>query len=119
MSKCIGIIGTRRRDTEVDYELVLSEFQNIYENGDRIVSGGCPKGGDNFAECIAKNYQIPIMIHYAQWNKYGPPAGFIRNADIAKDADVLIACVHPDRCGGTEDTIRKFEKLDKGEVILV
>ena len=38
-------------------------------------------------------------------------AGFVRNGDIAKDSDVLIACVAPDRTGGTEDTIKKFLKL--------
>jgi hypothetical protein len=48
----------------------------------------------------------------------GPGAGFLRNTDIAKDADVLIAVVAADRTGGTEDTIRKVQKMGK-RVILV
>lgn len=35
------------------------------------------------------------------------------------EADVLIACVAEDRKGGTEDTIKKFQKLGKTQLILV
>ena len=109
----IGIIGTRSRDSIADYRKVADTFKDIYEDGDTIVSGGCSRGGDRFAEQIARGLQIPIMIHYAKWKKLGKAAGFIRNAHIAKDADVLIACVSKDRTGGTEDTIQKYQKLGK------
>ncbi len=82
------------------------------------MSGGCPQGADNFAETIAKKMQVPITIHYAAWNRLGKRAGFARNGDIAAEADVLIACVAPDRTGGTEDTIRKFIHLKKDDLIL-
>jgi hypothetical protein len=45
-------------------------------------------------------------------------AGFVRNTKIAEECDVLIAVVASDRLGGTEDTIRKAEKLGK-QIILV
>ena len=115
----IGIVGTRRRDSHHDYLKTLCKFKQIYKPGDRIVSGGCPEGGDRFAEKIAKDMQIPILIHYAAWNRLGKGAGFLRNTDIAEDADVLIAVVAPDRTGGTEDTIRKFLRLKRGRVVLV
>lgn len=114
----IGIVGSRRRNTTDDHAKVVKAFQEIYKPGDEIVSGGCPQGGDRFAEQIAKNWQIPIKIYYAQWDKLGKSAGFVRNGDIARDADVLIACVAADRTGGTEDTIKKFVKLEKGEPII-
>lgn len=116
MSKTIGIIGSRRRDGLADLAKIERAFKTIYQEGDIIVSGGCPRGGDRFAEIIAKQLGVPIKIHPAQWEVYGKAAGFIRNQFIADDADVIIACVAPDRTGGTEDTLKKA--LDK-EIILV
>ena len=109
--KRIGIVGSRRRDAHDDFTKCLSVFQSIYDEGDRIVSGGCPKGGDRFAEILADQLATPIEIFYAEWDKYGRGAGFKRNTYIAQASDVLIACVAADRTGGTEDTVRKFQKL--------
>lgn len=117
--KVIGIIGSRRRDSKEDLELCRKEFLNIYEEGeDSLVSGGCPKGGDRFCQIFAKEYGIPIKIHYADWEKYGKSAGFKRNTYIAEDADVIIAVASSDRTGGTEDTIKKAQKMGK-KIILV
>ena len=118
--KKIGIIGSRRRDEEEDFQKVSDEFLLNYLKGDSIISGGCPKGGDRFAERLAKLYRVPIKIYHADWKKYGKPAGPIRNTDIAKESDILIACVSSDRTGGTEDTIKKFKKFHPdGKVVLV
>lgn len=111
--KVIGIIGSRSRNTSADKTKVYQKFLELYKDGDRIVSGGCPQGGDAFAEWIAKVEQVPITIYYAQWKKWGKSAGFKRNGDIAKEADILIACVAEDRTGGTEDTIKKFNKPEQ------
>lgn len=115
----IGIVGSRRRNTDADYTAVLEAFKKLYTLGDEIVSGGCPQGADRFAEVIAKKLQVPIKIYYAEWDRLGKGAGFVRNTDIAADADKLIACVAEDRTGGTEDTIKKFVKMRKEEAILV
>lgn len=116
--KVIGIVGSRRRATPQDMRIVAEAFGAVYEEGDSIVSGGCPTGGDNFAEVIARHQQIPIKIWYAQWRRFGKSAGFQRNGDIARDADVLIACVAEDRTGGTEDTIEKFEKKGTKAIVV-
>lgn len=108
--KKIGIIGTRRRDTAEAYTKVEEAFFKVYEEGDWIVSGGCPKGGDRFAEVIAKKNGVPILIFYPNWQKHKKGAGILRNMDIAFHSDVLIACVSNDRTGGTESTISYFLK---------
>lgn len=121
MAKVIGIVGSRRRDdTTTDLELVLNAFLDVYRPGDTLVSGGCPQGGDRFCEIIAATEKVPIKIYRADWKQFGRSAGFERNTYIARDADVLIACVAPDRKGGTEDTIRKFKRFHpEGALILV
>ena len=116
--KVIGIVGSRRRDTEKDFHKVAKAFFSVYKDEDWICSGGCPKGGDRFAEKIAKDEGIPILTFYPKWRKYGRSAGFKRNTDIAKRVDILIACVAADRTGGTEDTILKFTKLYTNEHLI-
>jgi hypothetical protein len=119
MSKVIGIIGTRRRNTNDDLKKVTDAFLKVYKEGDSICSGLCSKGGDRFAVILADLYKVKTIWYPAEWGKYGKIAGFIRNSYIAKDSDVLIACVASDRKGGTEDTIKKFLALGKTEIILV
>ena len=119
----IGIVGSRRRDGQDDFLAVAKALQSILEScvspGEEVilVSGGCPKGGDRFAELLAEQLGYKIIIHPADWKRYGRGAGFVRNTDIAEDSDCLIACVAEDRKGGTEDTIKKFLKKWKlGEI---
>lgn len=125
----VGIIGSRKRNTEEDLKKVTDAFHKLKKEYSEItiVSGGNPRGGDRFAEIIACLEKIPIKIYYADWEKYQDPknikinpAGFIRNSDIAKESDILIACVAPNRTGGAEDTIRKFKiEHPEGKIILV
>ena len=130
--KTIGIIGTRSRDTHVDFLLVEVAFLKIYEPGDRICSGLCKEGGDRFAVILAEKYQTPKLWFPAKWddldvpgarikyNKYGKPynanAGFARDTDIARESDKLIACVAANRKGGTEDTISKWLRFHPHEI---
>jgi len=116
--KVIGIVGSRRRNSTQDFHTTCEKFLSIFNPNDRIVSGGCPKGADSFAERIAKDNQCSITIHYAPWDRLGKGAGFWRNTFIAEECDVLIALPATDRTGGTEDTIAKALKLGK-EVILI
>ena len=116
--KTIGIIGSRRRTLKEDYNQLEQKFLEIFKNGDEIVSGGCSRGADFWAEILAKKYQVPIKIYYAQWDKLGKSAGFARNTYIAQDADVLICMVSNDRLGGTENTIKTAKKLGKKIILL-
>lgn len=116
--KVIGIIGSRRRNEMKDRVALRKVFEGISDEDDTIVSGGCPEGGDRFAEEIAKTDGRTITIHYPAWKRHGKAAGFVRNKQIAEDCDILIALVAPDRTGGTEDTIKKANALRKPVVIV-
>jgi hypothetical protein len=142
--KTIGITGTRTRDSESDFLLVEKAFLSVYSPGDRIVSGGCPHGGDRFAELLAirikepmatthwllslnaherqeaiRRIEAPILIHWPDWKRDGRAAGFVRNTPIAEDSEILIACVAPSRHGGTEDTIKKFQAVHPGRRVII
>ena len=116
----IGIVGSRRRVTTNDRAMVIHAFDCISDSNPIIISGGCDKGADYWAETLARIRGIPITIYHAHWSKFGKAAGVIRNDFIAKDSDILIACVANDRTGGTEDTIRKFTKYHpEGKIIII
>jgi predicted Rossmann fold nucleotide-binding protein DprA/Smf involved in DNA uptake len=128
--KVVGIVGSRRRDSEADLEDCRKAFLKTYQDGDTLVSGGCPKGGDRFAEVFAKEYGIPIKIRYPDRSQLDPEKmkrnpkwayaeiNFARNTLIAQDSDVLIAVVADDRKGGTEDTVKKAIALGKPVVLV-
>lgn len=85
----LAIVGSR---DFYDYELLeraIIDFLPL-ENIDTIISGGA-RGADRLAELFAKTHQIPTLIFHADWNTYGKRAGYIRNADIINNADLVIA----------------------------
>ena len=142
----IGIIGSRRRDTAKDKEatrvVLLDLLKELPGNSEiTIVSGGCRVykksknsyvlcGGDRFAEEFAEEYGYEKDIFLPDWKDIDPSKPrkweaarvlLARNTPIANTVDYLIACVAEDRKGGTEDTIKKFNrrKLDPSRLRLV
>lgn len=55
-----------------------------------IVSGKA-RGADSLGEAYAKDNNIKIAEFPADWDKHGKAAGYIRNEEMAKYADALIA----------------------------
>jgi len=116
----LGIVGSRRRDNIADFNILLKRVVEL--KPDMIISGGCPKGADRFAETIARQLGIPILIYhpriergksYQRWEI--TKANYARNELIAKESDYLIALVAPDRKGGTENTIERFKFKSGGK----
>jgi hypothetical protein len=111
----IGIVGSRRRNSKADRELVSAIVQDA-PSGAVIVSGGCSKGADWFAELAAERHGHEMVVHYPEDVPRGSPrwaftrANYARNKIVAEDVDVLYALVAEGRTGGTESTIRFAEK---------
>lgn len=55
-----------------------------------IVSGGA-RGIDTLGEQLADKLLIPVRRFPADWDTHGRAAGFIRNTEMAKHADALLA----------------------------
>ena len=56
-----------------------------------VVLCGLAEGVDILGEKYAKERGIAVNYFPADWNKYGAKAGFLRNRDMANNADALIA----------------------------
>ena len=78
----------------------MSGLGNITE-----VVCGCATGVDFLGQLWAKANNIPIKQFPADWNKHGRGAGFIRNIEMAKYADVLLA-IWDGESKGTQHMIR-------------
>lgn len=132
----IGIVGSRRRNTEKDFAKIIIRLRQLERETERlietIVTGDCDEGGDKFARDIADMFGYELDVKYKKdpkTNQIIPDyidecehydyytfckICYARNEEIAKEPlDYLIALVAPDRKGGTENTIKHFKRLHK------
>lgn len=70
-----------------------------------VVSGTC-RGVDLNGELYAKCNNLPVKRFPADWEKHGKSAGPIRNCEMAKYAEALIA-IWDGKSSGTKDMIDK------------
>jgi hypothetical protein len=82
------IAGSRDFD---DYELLCKYCDHILQNQTDIeIVSGTAKGADQLGERYAKEKEYKITRFPADWS-LGKSAGYIRNEEMAKYADALIA----------------------------
>ena len=115
------IAGSRSIDEIVAYAEIVklrildnSPIANVTE----IVSGRA-RGPDKAGEVYGDFYDIPIKKFPADWNKFGKRAGPIRNAEMAKYADMLLL-IWDGKSRGSLDMRQRMVGLGKPivEVIL-
>ena len=94
------IAGSRDID---DYEEVERAVKDSGFTVTQIISGTAT-GVDIQGIIYAERNKIPIALYPADWNKFGKGAGFIRNKQMAENADALIA-VWNGRSRGTQHMI--------------
>lgn len=81
------IAGSRGiRDYTVVEKAIASSGFTITE----LVSGTA-RGVDRLGEQWAEKYNIPIKKFPAAWREYGPKAGALRNREMGRYADALVA----------------------------
>lgn len=68
-------------------------FWAVEESGftPSVVLSGTARGADQCGEVWAECVGVPVEKYPAEWNRYGKQAGFLRNEQMANNADALIA----------------------------
>lgn len=107
----IAIVGSR---TFNDYEKVKTELDK-YSDIQCIISGGA-RGADRLAARYARENQILLREYIPNWKRHGKSAGYRRNHDIIKDADIVIA-FWDGESRGTKHSIRLAKEAKKTLVI--
>lgn len=86
------IAGTRMF---ADYTLLCSSCDRLLSQKglthDIIIVSGTARGADKLGERYAKERGYNVELFPADWENKGRAAGYIRNADMADNADALIA----------------------------
>lgn len=93
MILCIN--GSRNYTNYEDFYNDVEAFiiQVIFLSGKdvtEIISGGA-RGPDRMAERYARENHIKFTEYPADWNKHGKAAGYIRNAQMADNCDILLS----------------------------
>jgi len=78
-----------------DYELLREQCLSILQEKMRthrvIIVSGHARGADSLGERFANEFSLPFELHPAKWRLLGKAAGMVRNAEMAKCSDELIA----------------------------
>ena len=61
------------------------------EQCDVQVVCGCARGADTLGKQFAEELGLKVLEYPADWDKYGKRAGYIRNEEMAKISNALIA----------------------------
>ena len=87
------IAGSRNLEVNFENLLVLHDIiktvRDIHGEVSLVVSGGA-RGADTLGEVYASLNKIEYVQYKPDWGLYGKAAGPLRNAQMAKFADILI-----------------------------
>ena len=113
----LAIIGSRTYNNFEELEYRINSIFDISKIS-LIISGGAA-GADSLGEKFALKYNIPTKIYYPDWKNLGKSAGFVRNINIIKVCDILIA-FWDGNSKGTKHSLDLAEKYKKvAHIILV
>jgi len=121
----IAIVGSRRRTDEENVRQLVRDLYKEYKNNLELISGGCT-GVDTWAIDEARKIGLPeknltvylpdlhnVKDYYDACNRY-----YNRNKMIVERAkDGIYAFVADNRKGGTENTIKYAQKLNRLVII--
>ena len=79
----------------VDYNLLREKVNNILIDKRLthkiVIVSGCARGADTLGIRYASENIFDVDKYPADWDKYGKKAGYMRNVEMAENADALIA----------------------------
>lgn len=106
----LAVVGSR---TWTDKQCVFDMLDCYYIDYPqlKIISGGA-KGADSMAADWAKSRNVPTQIFRPDWDVYGKRAGFMRNEQIVRACDSVLA-FWDGTSKGTLNTIDKARDMQK------
>lgn len=103
--KRVIVAGNR---TITDSKFINEILERYCYSDVEIVSGGA-QGVDKIGEEYGKAWSLPVKVFPADWIQHGKAAGVLRNEEMAKYADTLVA-FWDGKSKGTKDMINNALK---------
>ena len=79
----------------MDYNLLKEKTDKILQEKKVthkiVIISGCARGADTLGLRYASENTFDVEEYPADWDKYGKKAGYVRNVEMAENADALIA----------------------------
>lgn len=79
----------------MDYNLLKEKVNKILQEKKVthkiVIISGCARGADTLGLRYASENAFDVEEYPADWDKYGKKAGYVRNVEMAENADALIA----------------------------
>lgn len=112
----IAIIGSRSFN---DFDFLDKKVKELMpkQKCDFIIVSGGAKGTDTLAEKFADKYGYKLEVWRAKWHTHGKCAGYLRNHDIVRNANMVIA-FWDGMNKGTRHTIN-IAKNDENRIVYV
>ena len=73
-----------------NYYILIKAYMQCPFDITSVVSG-CARGVDTLGEKFANDNSLPLEKYPADWDTYGKRAGYIRNTEMADNAEALLA----------------------------
>lgn len=93
MNEVFRVIIAGGRDFS-DYEMLLAQMDKLlvrYKPQEIQIVCGEARGADTLGKRYAQERGIQVTSFPADWERYGKRAGYLRNAEMAENADALVA----------------------------
>ena len=96
-----------------DYEYLRSSLDFLLQNvtGLIVIVSGTAKGADKLGEQYAAEKGYAVLRFPADWDRFGKAAGYMRNEQMAKNADALVA-FWDGTSKGTKNMIQLAKRYD-------
>lgn len=116
--KTIGLLSSRTRQTEADYQRLHQAFAVIYEVGDTIATLACDAHVDPFAQRLVAEYEIGLFTIY---RVEGTVSRSTRNRQFINAAQVLLALLPSgptSYVSGTQAIVTAFRSLHLASALI-
>ena len=97
-----------------NYQMLEKKLNKLFAQKQNVVIvSGMAKGADSLGERYAKEHNLLISYFPALWNQHGNRAGFIRNEEMAKNANACV-CFWDGKSTGTKHMIDTAKEMNLG-----